>query len=96
MLKVLTTNRFEKDYKLMQKRGKNIELLDDIMRKLTQEESLDRKYKDHTLKGDYKARRECHIQPDWLLIYKIDAKEKTIIFVRTFRFSGNRFNSIQS
>lgn len=83
MLKVVTTNRFEKDYKFMQKRGKNIELLDDIMRKLTQEEFLDRKYKGHTLKGDYKDRRECHIQPDWLLIYKIDAKDKTIIFERT-------------
>lgn len=83
MLKFFTSNRFEKDYKRMQKRGKDIELLDDVMRKLTQEEPLDRKYKEHTLKGNFKDRRECHITPDWLLIYKIDTKEKTIIFERT-------------
>lgn len=57
--------------------------LDAIMRKLIEGEKLPRKYKDHPLKGEFKNRRECHIEPDLLLIYKIDKKEKAIIFERT-------------
>lgn len=83
MFRFITTNRFEKDYKLMQRRGKEISKLDAIVRKLVHGEALDMKYKDHALKGDYKDRRECHIEPDWLLIYKIDKNKKAIIFERT-------------
>ena len=83
MFRFITTNRFEKDYKLMQRRDKEINKLDAIMRKLVHGEALDIKYKDHTLKGDFKNRRECHIEPDWLLVYKIDKNEKAIIFERT-------------
>ena len=83
MFRFITTNRFEKDYKLMQRRGKETNKLDAIMRKLVYGEALDMKYKDHALKGDYKDRRECHIEPDWLLVYKIDKSEKAIIFERT-------------
>ena len=83
MFRFITTNRFEKDYKLMQRRGKETNKLDAIMRKLVHGEALDMKYKDHALKGDYKDRRECHIEPDWLLVYKIDKNEKAIIFERT-------------
>ena len=81
MFRFITTNRFEKDYKLMQRRGKETNKLDAIMRKLVYGEALDMKYKDHALKGDYKDRRECHIEPDWLLIYKMG--DDTIIFERT-------------
>ena len=83
MFRFITTNRFEKDYKLMQRRGKEINKLDAIMRKLIHGETLDMKYKNHALKGNYKDRRECHIEPDWLLVYKIDKNEKAIIFERT-------------
>ena len=83
MFRFITTNRFEKDYKLMQRRGKEINKLDAIMRKLIHSGTLDMKYKDHALKGDFKYRRECHIEPDWLLVYKIYKNEKTIIFERT-------------
>lgn len=55
----------------MAKRGLNLKLLDDVVYKLSHGEKLDKKYKDHILKGKFKGYHECHIQPDWLLIYKI-------------------------
>ncbi len=81
MLKVTRTNRFKKDYKKALRQGKNIEKLDTVLMKLAGGEKLDVKYKDHSLKGLYKSRRECHIEPDWLLIYKLE--EDRIIFERT-------------
>lgn len=69
--KVLTSSHYKKGYKKMAKRGLNIKLLDEVVYKLSQGEKLDKKYKDHILKGKFKGFHECHIQPDWLLIYKI-------------------------
>ncbi len=83
MLKFTTTNRFEKDYTKMEKRGKDINKLNAIMQKLINEDPLEPKHRDHALKGNFKDRRECHIEPDWLLIYKTNAQEKMIIFERT-------------
>ena len=54
-----------------------------IMQRLTKGEALEDKYRDHDLIGNYAERRECHIEPDWLLIYKIDLQEKMIIFENT-------------
>lgn len=72
MLKVRFTNSFKKDYKLLQKRGYNLSLLDAVVETLMKEEKLDPKYKDHALfGGKYKGLHECHIQPDWLLVYRI-------------------------
>ena len=65
------TAKFKKSYKKMQKRGLEKEKLKYIVEKLRAGEKLERKYKDHILKGEYKGYHECHIQPDWLLIYKI-------------------------
>lgn len=65
------TNRFKKDIKLAKKQGKNLDILFDIIEKLAQGETLEAKYRDHSLIGDYKGTRECHIEPDWLLIYEI-------------------------
>ncbi len=77
----LYTKQFEKDLKKMEKRGKALNKIKKIIRKLVNEERLEAKYKDHKLVGNYKGRRECHIESDWLLIYKlIDAD---IIFERT-------------
>ena len=75
------TNRFEKDLKLMIKRGADPENIKSIVHKLIDEIPLERKHRDHLLIGNFKDRRECHIEPDWLLIYRLDGS--MIIFERT-------------
>ena len=82
-MRFLTTNQFEKNYKKMQKQGKNIDKLHEVMEKLIAENKLLERHHDHALTGNFKDRRECHIEPDWLLIYKIDKKKEIIIFERT-------------
>ena len=71
-LELRFTAKFKKDYKLAVKRQMNIDLLDDIIRKLASGEQLPEKNKDHSLTGNWVGHRECHIQPDWLLIYRIE------------------------
>jgi mRNA interferase YafQ len=75
------TRQFSKDLKKMEKRGKSLEKVKVIIKNLVNEESLNAKYKDHKLIGNFRGRRECHIEPDWLLIYKVADSE--IIFERT-------------
>ena len=65
------TNRFKKDIKHAKKQGKDLDKLFKIIEKLAQGKTLEAKYRDHSLTGDYKGTRECHIEPDWLLIYEI-------------------------
>lgn len=65
------TTKFKKNYKKMMKRGLKREDFQLVIEKLQNGKKLDKKYKDHVLKGKYKGFHECHIQPDWLLIYKI-------------------------
>ena len=65
------TTQFKKDLKLAKKQGKDTEKLYEVIEKLANGEPLEEKYRDHYLSGDYKGCRECHIEPDWLLIYKI-------------------------
>lgn len=69
---VVWTTKFKRDYKIAMKRHLDINLLDDIIRKLTRGEMLPEKNRDHELTGDWIGHRECHIQPDWLLLYRID------------------------
>lgn len=69
---IIWTNQFKKDYKLAMKRHLNMDLLDDIIRILSRGESLPAKNRDHALSGNWAGHRECHIQPDWLLIYRIE------------------------
>ena len=71
-LDIIWTNQFKKDYKSAIKRHLNIDLLDDIIRKLSSGETLPEKNRDHALTGNWSGHRECHIQPDWLLVYRID------------------------
>ena len=71
-LKIIWTNQFKKDYKRAIRRKKDINLLDDIIRTLSRGEPLPEKNKDHTLSGNWSGYRECHIQPDWLLVYCIE------------------------
>jgi len=75
------TTQFERDLRLVQRRGKDIEKLKAILTALIHEEPLPERQRDHPLVGNYKGRRECHIEPDWLLIYKLVNDE--IIFERT-------------
>lgn len=78
------TKQFRKDIKRIEKSGRHdIEKLKAVIRTLIDAKQLDHKYKDHVLTGNFKDRREGHIEPDWLLVYKVDRKQKTIIFERT-------------
>ena len=71
ILKLAPSTKFKKDLKRVTKQGKNRECINDIIEKLQRKESLPQKNNDHSLVGDYKGYRECHITPDWLLIYRI-------------------------
>ena len=82
-LEIVWTTRFKKDYKLAMKRNMDMDLLDDIIRKLARGETLPDKNKDHDLSGDWVGHRECHILPDWLLIYKIDESVLVLTLTRT-------------
>ena len=83
MLEYEITGAFNKDRKVMQKRHKEIPLLRDVMSMLIQEKPLLPKHKNHSLKGKYQGKWECHVEQDWLLIYRIDKKKRRIIFHRT-------------
>ena len=65
------TNQFKKDLKLAKKQGKDIERLYAVIEKLADDEPLEQKYRDHDLNGNYKSCRECHVEPDWLLVYEV-------------------------
>ncbi len=82
-LDIVCTNQFKKDYKLAMKRHLNIELLDDIVRKLAACEPLPEKNKDHPLTGEWIGPRECHIQPDWLLVYRVEQNLLVLTLSRT-------------
>lgn len=80
---VKPTGRFKKDYKLAITRGYNIELLDDLIMLLANGESLPEKYKDHALTGNWVGHRDCHITPDWVLIYRYDNGVLVLTLART-------------
>ena len=80
---IVWTTKFKKDYKLAIKRHLNIDLLDEIIRTLARGEELPEKNKDHELTGDWVGHRECHILPDWLLIYRIDDDVLVLTLART-------------
>ena len=82
-LDIIWTNQFKKDYKSAIKRHLNIDLLDDIIRKLSSGETLPEKNRDHALTGNWSGHRECHIQPDWLLVYKIERDALILKLIRT-------------
>ena len=78
-LKVEHSTRYKKDLKRVVRRGYNLDLLDEVVEMLEEGKALSPKYQDHALKGKWKTFRECHITPDWLLIYKI--KHDVLILV---------------
>lgn len=80
---LILTGKFKKGLKLAKKRGLNIALLNSVVEKLLQGIPLEEKYKDHELKGEFKGFRECHIQPDWLLMYLLEDDILTLTLVDT-------------
>lgn len=80
---VIPTGRFQKDLKKAEKRGLNLSLLSDVIKMLAKGEKLPPRYKDHALTGNYEGCRECHIQPDWLLIYEIFENDLILYLTRT-------------
>jgi len=83
MYKVKPTTKFQKDLKRAEKRGYRIDLLTAVIKKLAAGEVLNESYNDHSLKGRYKNCRECHIAPDWLLIYEIVNETLILYLTRT-------------
>lgn len=81
--KIMATGRFKKDLKILIKRGYDMKLMDNIVKKLANNENLPAKNKDHSLSGNYAGLRECHITPDWLLIYEIDKDILYLTLTRT-------------
>lgn len=80
MYSVKPTKQFKKDLKLIQKRGYDIQKMTDVIKKLAAGESLPESNHDHSLSGNFNGCRECHIEPDWLLIYEI-AQENLILYL---------------
>ncbi len=83
MLRIRYETSFKKDYKRIVKRGYDIRLFETVVELLANEQLLPEKYRDHSLSGDYSGFRECHITPDWLLIYRIDNQELILQLTRT-------------
>jgi mRNA interferase YafQ len=84
MLKPRYSRQFKKDIKKIEKSGdKDIEKLKSVMRKLVDGEWLESRYLDHPLAGNMKGHRDCHIEPDWILLYRMDKDLQEITFVRT-------------
>lgn len=77
------TPQFKKDYKIAEKQGLDLNKLKEVVTLLANGEPLPPKNKDHQLKGNYKGHRECHIEPDWLLIYKVQDNMLILTLVRT-------------
>ncbi len=80
---VKLTNQFKKDFKLAMKRGLKIELLEEVITLLSVGAKLPDKNKDHALTGNWAGHRECHILPDWLLIYRIEDEVLVLTLTRT-------------
>lgn len=83
MLNIVASKQFKKDIKLAKKRGYNLDLLGDVVNTLAKQQPLDPKHRDHTLSGNYRGFRECHVQPDWLLVYRIEETELELFLFRT-------------
>ena len=81
MRRLKTTKRFERDLKRIRKRGKQLDKLWSVVDRLLNDEPLEARLREHTLSGQWQSFRECHIEPDWLLIWR--ETEESLILVRT-------------
>ena len=82
-LKLVLTTQFKKDYKRIRKRNYDMQLLANVLDDLCAGNALDERYRDHALTGSYAGFRECHIRPDWLLVYAINGDELILTASRT-------------
>jgi len=80
--KIKHTTQFKKDYKRAKKQGRDITILVEVLEKLKKNESPEDHFNDHQLLGQFSGFRECHLKPDWILIYYKDKKTKTITLTR--------------
>lgn len=83
MLNIVPSNQFKKDLKLAKKRGLKLDRLTTVVNTLAAQQPLDEKYRDHGLSGNYRGFRECHIEPNWLLVYRVDNDELELFLFRT-------------
>ena len=83
MLKIVSSNQFKRDLKAALKRNLRLEKLENVVYLLANEEKLPAKFRDHSLTGNYSGFRECHIESDWLLVYRIEASELELFLFRT-------------
>ena len=83
MLTIKYQATFKKDFKRLVRRGYDVQLLEEVIDILVRQNPLPEKYRDHSLSGDYARCRECHITPDWLLIYEIKNDELILCLTRT-------------
>ena len=83
MLTIKYQAAFKRDYKRIKKRGYNIRLLEQVIALLAEGQELPASYRDHALTGDYSGCRECHIAPDWLLVYEVMQDELLLYLTRT-------------
>jgi mRNA interferase YafQ len=82
-LEIVASNQFKKDLKRAQKRGLKMNRLKTVVDTLAAGETLDEKYRDHSLIGNYRGFRECHVESDWLLLYRIDSDVLELFLFRT-------------
>ncbi|MBN4079985.1 type II toxin-antitoxin system YafQ family toxin [bacterium AH-315-C08] len=78
-MEIIQTTRFKRDIKRLQKQGRDLAVLQSIIKILIKKKLLDPKFKDHKLVGNWKGHRDCHIDPDWLLVYKVEDTELHLI-----------------
>lgn len=83
MLDVVLSSRFKKDLKTAARRGYNFAILNDVVDQLARRELLPERNRDHALTGEYEGCRECHLAPDWLLVYQINDNELVLYLMRT-------------
>lgn len=87
---VKPSNKFKKDMKRIQKRGYNFQLMTEVLSLLADGKPLPERYKDHALSGNFVGCRECHITPDWLLIYRVHEEKLLLLLTRTGSHSDAR------
>ena len=80
---IVATSAFRKDIKRLRRQGADMAKLDAVVEKIANGETLDEKYRDHPLKNNRKGFRDCHIEPDWVLIYKLDGDVLVLTLTRT-------------
>lgn len=83
MYNIKPTTQFKKDLKTVQKRGCNLRLIEEVIQILAEGQPLPAKNRDHALVGNYSGCRECHIEPDWLLIYEVANNDLILLLIRT-------------